>query len=394
MTLTRDPAAKADIDAVARDGASAVDDREQSDPAASPPRWRDAGWRIRVKLIVFSLIPVGVLFLGAEVAAHVVTKRHFEMIEDPLTGATHYRMTTGLLPWSPTSTTRLNSFGLPDDEYVNVLPKGECLHIVFAGDSFVFGDAVDRDRSFFSLVKGAAAYRYPERCIRFFNVAERMTTIEQQAARVRETRHLIEPDIVIIGQYQNDLTDLTNPGSIAYQPPQGRDHVHWGERIRFSVPGYSNALARFFTYRAFAILIQNNVRYDVLHKWSALGDPANAEYAAMLMTTYRHIFDDFVREMIAEGVEVGTIILPSKMDVLAQRYPEGDFFASLAEDLGVPSMSLMAALNTERRPYSYQMYDGHLSEQGNRVVATEILRWLFEDERPFSRLHDAASAAK
>jgi hypothetical protein len=28
---------------------------------------------------------------------------------------------------------------LPDDAYVNVLPKGNCVHVVFAGDSYVFG---------------------------------------------------------------------------------------------------------------------------------------------------------------------------------------------------------------------------------------------------------------
>jgi hypothetical protein len=355
-------------------------------PGSSAPSWRGTGWRGRLKLIAFSLVPVAVLFAGVELVAHLTTTRHFELTEDPLTGASYYRMTTGLLPWSMTTTTRLNSLGLPDDEFVNVLPKGDCVHVVFAGDSFVFGDAVDRDRSFFALVKGASAIRFPDRCIRYFNVAERMTTIEQQAARVRETRHLLQPDIVIIGQYQNDLTDLTNPGSIAYQPPENGTHVFWGDRVRFGVPGYTNSLARMLTYRAFAAMIQNDIRYDVLRKWSALEDPASAEYAGRLMGIYRDLFAGLVMELRQDGVEVGTLILPSKMDVLAKRYPEEAFFASLAADFSVPHLSLMPALMAERRPYTYQMYDGHLSEHGNRVVATEIVAWMFETERPFQRL--------
>jgi hypothetical protein len=373
---------------------ASVDPTRAGPRGSSVPGWRGTGWRGRVKLVAFSLIPVAVLFAGAELVAHLATTRHFEFTEDPLNGAMYYRMTTGLLPWSTTTTTRLNSLGLPDDEFVNVLPKGDCVHVVFAGDSFVFGDAVDRDRSFFALVKGASAIRFPDRCIRYFNLAERMTTIEQQAARLRETRHLLQPDIVIIGQYQNDLTDLTNPGSIAYQPPENGTHMHWGERVRFGVPGYTNSLARMLTYRAFAAMIQNDIRYDVLRKWSALEDPANAEYAGRLMGIYRDLFAGLVTELRQDGVEVGTLILPSKMDVLAKRYPEGAFFASLAADFSVPHLSLMPALMAERRPYTYQMYDGHLSEHGNRVVATAIVEWLFDTERPFARLPGTVTVAQ
>jgi hypothetical protein len=353
---------------------------------SSAPGWKGANWKGRLKLIIFSLLPVALLFFTAEMAAHLITKRHFEEVQDPLTGGTWYTMTTGLLPWSPSSTTLLNSHGLPDDEYVNVLPKGDCVHIVVAGDSFTFGDAVNRERSYFQLVKGASAIRHPDRCLRFFNVAQRMTTIEQQAARVRETWHLLQPDLVIIGQYQNDLTDLTNPGSILHVPTEGRHAVHWGDRLSFSVPGYTNALARMLTYRAFAFMIQNGIAYDVLRKWSALEDDANSDYAALLKSTYRDLFAEFVADMGTRGVEVGVVIMPSKMDVLAKRYPEGEFFEALAREFAIPHLSVMPALMANRRPYAFQMYDGHLSEAGNRLVAGEVVRWLFDGDRAFAVL--------
>jgi hypothetical protein len=345
-------------------------------------------WPHRAKLVVFSVLPAVILLAAAEVAAHLVTHRTLAYTLNEFTQQTEYRLRTGRLPWSPVSVTRLNSLGLPDDEFVNVLPKGECIHVVFAGDSFVFGDAVDRDRSFFSLVSHASAFRNSDRCIRFFNVAQQGTTIYEQRQRIEETLPLLEPDLIVIGQYQNDLTDLTNPGSYLYTAaPADEEPNFWGDRLRMSIPGFNSNLFRLLTYRAFAFMITNDIAYDVLWKWSALEGGNNREYAERLKSAYTQLFAGLVQDLRGRGVEVGVVILPSKMDLLAKRYPEGDFFALLAAAHEIPSVEVFSALMNERRPYAYQMYDGHLSEAGNAVVAREIYAWLFESpDEPFPLL--------
>ena len=45
--------------------------------------------------------------------------------------------------------TPLNPLAFPDEEFVSIRPKGNCVHLVFAGDSYVIGDGVDREKSFF-----------------------------------------------------------------------------------------------------------------------------------------------------------------------------------------------------------------------------------------------------
>ena len=50
-------------------------------------------------------------------------------------------MRIGCWPWSHTSYTPINSLGLPDHEFVGLVPKDGCVHVLLAGDSYTFGDA-------------------------------------------------------------------------------------------------------------------------------------------------------------------------------------------------------------------------------------------------------------
>lgn len=118
--------------------------------------------------------------------------------------------------------TPLNSLAFLDEEFVSIRPKGNCVHLVFAGDSYVIGDGVDREKSFFQLIKQWSAREHGERGLRFFNIAQRATTIEHQLRRIRETFPVLDPDIVILGQFQNDLTDLTKPGFVAHELPDSQ----------------------------------------------------------------------------------------------------------------------------------------------------------------------------
>jgi hypothetical protein len=291
-------------------------------------------------------------------------------------------MSIGHWPWSHVNTTPLNSLGLPGDELVNVLPKGQCKHVVFAGDSFTFGDGVDWEDSYFMRLSRLSARRNPDRCIRFFNVAERMTTIEQQLDRVRETWHLIEPDAIVLGQYQNDLSDLTNPGSIGHQENVGavQHDNQWGNVLRRVVPGYDISLIRFLTYRVFAALIRNDVAYDTpLGTWSVLESGRESGQADRLKAFYRDFYEEIVEEVRSRDAEFAAVIFPSKLDLLAQRYPEGEFYRQLAGEFEVPHISMYSVLDSVRAGYPYHMYDGHLNEYGNAVVAVRLVEWLFDD---------------
>jgi hypothetical protein len=351
--------------------------------------WKNESWRGRLKLVVFSLTPLVLIVLAAQACAYLTIDRNIEIATDSITGQSYYSMKIGHWPWSHTSLTPLNSLGLPDQEFVGVVPKGRCVHVLLAGDSYTFGDATSAPLRWGSLLQGMTARRAPDRCIRFFNIGVRNSTIDTTIARIRQVLPLIDPDVVILGQYQNDLTDLANPGSPAWVP---RDQTHkydshWGTRLGRIVPGYNVSLARYLTYNAFAFMIRRNVRYDVLKTWSVMEGEGNRAYAQKLEGIYQDLYASLVHDMQERHIQFATLIFPSKMDVLAQRSPEGQFFAQLAKKFQVPYLSLMPTLDAHRAEMPYYLYDGHMNEVGNRLVAGAVWNWLFTtDPAPVAAL--------
>jgi hypothetical protein len=223
------------------------------------------------------------------------------------------------------------------------------------------------------------ARRAPNQCVRFFNIGVSNTTIDTTIVRIRQVLPLIQPDVVLLGQYQNDLTDLSNPGSPAWVPAGAGHKVdnHWGTRLGRMVPGYNVSLVRFATYQSFAFLIRNDIKYDVLETWSVLEGESKRGYADTLTTIYRELYGSLVKDMRERDIEFVTLAFPSKMDILAGRSPEGQYFAGLARDFQVPHLSLMPVLDANRAEFPFYMYDGHLNEFGNRVVADAVWNWLF-----------------
>jgi hypothetical protein len=341
----------------------------------------------RLKLVVFALMPASVLLVGAEVFATLTIEREIRVIPNDTDKGSTYTMRIGRLSWSRRSVTPLNSMGFPDREFANLDSKGSCVHVVFSGDSYVFGDGVDRDSSFVSLIRRWSEERSPERCIRFFNIAERGTSIDRQTERIRETLGLLQPDVVLLGQYENDLTDLTFSRARADSARARESETgNWRSvRERFRVLDLN--LVRFLSYHVFAFMIRRDIHYDILVHWSVVADSSRHELAASLMREYEERYDTLTEELKAHGVAFGVMVLPGKFNLMAGRYPEEPFFLGLAEHHRVPALRLYPPLTEQRSPYPFLMYDGHLNELGNVLVARELYTWLFEVQpAPFSVL--------
>ena len=95
-------------------------------------------------------------------------------------------MRIGHWPWSHKSLTPLNSLDLPDEEFVGLVPHPGCVHVLFAGDSYTFGDATSEPLRWTTLIKGITARNLPDRCIRFFNIGVRNTTIDTTIVRIKQ----------------------------------------------------------------------------------------------------------------------------------------------------------------------------------------------------------------
>jgi hypothetical protein len=339
-------------------------------------------------MMIFALFPVTLLVLVCEGLTTAAIHRDFRIEKDPSTGRSTYVFRMGRYPWSHVSRITLNAMGFPDEDFENLPPKGECTHVVFAGDSYTFGDGVDGEKGYVSLVRARAAARFPNRCIRLFNVGERATTIDRHAQNLERTWSLLEPDIVILGQYQNDLSDLTKPwlvtdSAAAQTPAAGRGRRWLPFNLRVPLIGVS--MNRWLTYQTLAGLTVQGIHYDLLARWSVLADPNNRTLAAQLKEQYSTLYASTIDRIRSRGAEVGVVIVPSKFDVLAGHSPEEEFFLDLARAKGVPALALFRNFDARRSPYPYLTYDGHLNERGNELVADAVMAWLFDGEVPVFR---------
>jgi lysophospholipase L1-like esterase len=316
-------------------------------------------------------------------------------------------MRTGDWPWSRVSVTPINSLGFPDAEFPDSTAPKTCTHVVVIGDSFVFGDGVDGDSSWVGILARDVAARTTGRCIRVFNLGERGTSVPRQARRLRELRARLRPDVVILGQYQNDLTDLLDPEPtpLILAPADtaqggagraegrtiGRESspTGWG-RVQDRLKLFSPRIVRFLSYHVFAAMITNGIHRDELARWSVLADTTRRETAERLQREYSASFDSLATELAADRIAFGVVIFPSKFDVLAGRYPEEALFLGLAERHRLPALRIFPVLDAKRAPYAFLMYDGHLNEHGNRLVADAVSEWLFTAEpAPFGALRAA-----
>lgn len=358
--------------------------------------------RQRLKTLVFALLPAIVLFGTLELLAWVAIHREIRITADPVSGVPYiYGMRIGRFgEWSVVP---LNTSGYPDLEFTEGFGHEGCARVLVLGDSFTFGDSVDRHQNWVSLVRRSAAVQAPDRCIRFVNAGERMTTISEQMDRAEFLLPLIQPDAVLLVQFQNDLSDLTNQPELfnrrgstigsalsdadtAVARSQQEPARRWGQVMYERVPLGNASLVRFLSYRLSAFFITRGIEHDILDSWSVLEDPSNPELAELLKARYRELYAEFVDELRSKNIDVATVIFPSKFDVMAGRYPEGEYFVELARDHDIPFLDLTPLFMEARRPYAFQMYDGHLNPHGNVLAAQEISRWLFGEVAPLDIL--------
>ncbi len=343
----------------------------------------DRTWKGKVKLIIFSILPMLILFGIVELYASLMTFRSQNDIHDELTGLRYHEMRIGRLPWRRTSITHLNSLGYGDDEFVNILPKGDCIHVVFSGDSFTFGEGINDDKRLFSIIKRWSSLEHTNRCIRFFNIAQIDTTIDQQILQIQKTFPLLKPDMVILGQYQNDLFDLAKKVT---DNKHQKSITKWKSSILNQKLTFNLAIVKYLSYHVVKFMIKHDIHYEVSSR-SVFEDSGKKKLADDLVNIYREHFSSLVKELHEKSVKLGVLIFPSKFDLLAGRSPEESFFINLALKHDLPYLKLLPALESSRAEYPFLLYDGHYNEQGNYVTAKAVHQWLFKSiPPPFEKL--------
>jgi lysophospholipase L1-like esterase len=103
-----------------------------------------------------------------------------------------------------------NSVGLRNAEEIN--PDENVIRILAIGDSFTFGAYVHNQETWTSRLEGELNTQlFPDAQVQVLNAGIPGYTIEDELAYLREKGLALNPDVVILGFYTNDIFDLYPP---------------------------------------------------------------------------------------------------------------------------------------------------------------------------------------
>ena len=180
----------------------------------------------------------------------------------------------------------------------------------------------------------------------------RNTTIDTTIVRIHQVLPLIQPDVVILSQYQNDLTDLANPGSPAWVPAATAavTTATGASGSARSFPVTTSRSLRYLTYNAFAFMIEHNIKYDVLSTWSVLETHAKKAFADKLEGIYHDLYGSLVKDMKVPQHPVRRAHLPEQDGRAGEAVPGGsNSFTGSRKSTTYPILSLMPTLDANRR---------------------------------------------
>ena len=303
-----------------------------------------------------------------------------------------YVMAPSQQGWIEDAFITVNALGFRGPEVVVPKPSGR-FRVAVIGDSLTLGWGVADNETYAARLEQVLRARFPGRDLDVvnlgiggFNTRQAVTWLERNVARV-------EPDLVLVGFYTNDVPDsledesggtriaATNPvaGQAMRMNPRPPESGWWDKALRKS-------RALYVAGRAFNRL--RGAGEWGMSRFSMEIDMLEGRASPQLQRAWGLVGHQFtrLRTLADQGrFAVGVVVLPCKEQVMGQ-YPDADFqkkVSSLAQPLGFRVIDPLPLLIEHRSGSSdlYIPYDrNHPSAPGHAVIAEAIARYLDEHQ--------------
>jgi lysophospholipase L1-like esterase len=281
-----------------------------------------------------------------------------------------------------------NSRGFRGREVDSPKPRGR-MRIVVLGDSLAFGWGVNDAETFSSQLEQQLHARKPGLDLDVVNLGVPGYATRQEVALLKRNLAALEPDVVLVGFYTNDLPDtLDDKGSGGSGTRIEAAHVNTGQVLHMN-PTSSSWLER-QARRSRAVYTVTHVLKGLVHRGE--GKPGSSmeldllesRSSAELETAWQQVSAQLEELKVAAadfGFSAGLVVLPPREQVLGL-YPDSEYqkrLGKLADRLGMfvidPLPSLVAS--TIRKPSLFIPYDrNHPSPAGHRLIAQSIVEYL------------------
>jgi len=286
----------------------------------------------------------------------------------------------------------INALGLRGVEPDVPKPAGS-FRVLAIGDSTTFGWGVDDDESYPARLERLLAADFPSRRPSVVNAGVGAYDLKQAARLLGHFAPVLEPDVVLVGAYWNDLPyEGVSPEGTALgrgAQPRARRPAAGRASKPFRIGNDPTSFNRF--------LRRSRALYVMRHAWLSAIAPTDAasnqvQWEIALLEGTRSPAVDLawadvgntlaeIRDLAEQGgYDVGVLIVPIRAQV-EQQYPNADYQArirQLAEAQGLFVVDPLQAFIDEPDSRSlFIPYDRmHLSAKGNALLAQAALEAL------------------
>jgi len=272
---------------------------------------------------------------------------------------------------------RINSLGLRGEDFPSEKPAGTS-RILFVGDSFTFGEGVQDDETFASVLQ--------ERLRSEAGDGDRRTQVinagvsgynTQDEVRYLERKWLaLEPDTVVLVFYLNDAYDETRFAALITGSAEGE----LGRELRFES---RSRLLQFVADRVFRWRVGRRVTR--IYQSQFFDDPAiDGQDWESCKTSLRHA-SELLRE---RDIRFAMVIFP-ELHALDESHPFANIYRrvqSYAESLGIPTLNLFPAFEGRSAPELWvDVTDHHPNAEAHRIAADAIWAFLHEPQNALLR---------
>jgi hypothetical protein len=282
---------------------------------------------------------------------------------------------------------KTNSHGLRDVEHYYKKPD-EVYRIIVVGDSFTFGDGVELNETFPKVLESELLIHNPSKIVKYEVINAGMygwSTIQEYAFLV--TRGLkYNPDMVILGFYENDFSDNI----------QTKDLVEFSDAGAKLINAKKDAAAKLLEFKEaiplYDFFSQNSHLFSLTKKFVAISLYNNSKITKItdnptkqnISNVTKNILFEFKRVLDKDNIHFVVVLIPSlstvKNEIGAIKSNQDLVLRSFADWLKKNKFYTIDMLpifktHAAQEEKLYFPKDGHCTKKGQKLIGETIHRY-------------------
>lgn len=277
-----------------------------------------------------------------------------------------WEMVPGLEHYTYQHPVHVNALGLRGPE-LGVKGADE-RRVLFLGDSLTYGQGVADDRTVPAALERALHERDADRPWTVVNAGNRAYDTAQELALLDELGERIQPDVVLLGWYWNDLHERSIQDTYARLKDKGELAFDTGNRME----GWDR-----FAWRAKQLTRRSALVMWVHDLCSGSAQPLDPGYVEKKLQRLGRLLESFRERCARLGATPVLVIFPDALRLAGEQLtrPIDERASALARERGLAVVELLPALeplHASSGKLPVLPFDGHYDERANAAMGEHL----------------------